>query len=64
MWMKSLSVALKMKIVEACFSLVLIHALLYFLQGLFKDNMQPRSQGLSSLAPWDVKRRDPGNEVG
>ena len=25
---------------------------------------QPRSQGVSSsLVPWDVKRRDPGNEV-
>ena len=23
---------------------------------------QPRSQGLSSLAPWDMKRRGPGNE--
>ena len=22
------------------------------------------NQGLSSLAPWEVKRRDPGNEVG
>ena len=26
--------------------------------------MTRTNQGLSSLAPWDVKRRDPGNEVG
>ena len=25
---------------------------------------QPRSQGLSSLAPWGGMMRDPGNEVG
>ena len=28
------------------------------------DVQQPRSQGLPSLVPWDVKMRDPGNEAG
>ena len=35
----------------------------YPIQGEL-EILQPRSQGLSSLAPGGSKMRDPGNEVG